>query len=333
MDMSSISEMAKKIRSGDPRATAQGISLIEDGVSGSDHLLDLLSADVGNAFRIGITGAPGSGKSSLVTALTEKFIEENRQIGIVAVDPSSPFSGGALLGDRIRMGDIRHPNVFIRSMASRGHSGGLAPTSLQVCDTLDASGKDLLIVETVGTGQSDVDVKDLVDTTVLVLTPESGDSIQAMKAGIMEIGDIIVINKKDRGGADRIEQELRSMFQMRRAQTTDDPEQPDEIDEPIIQTSARDEENIDVLFEQIQKKWAAHDRGTPEDHTTREKRRKQLTLILNSRLKTEMAQNERVQSLTNSALDKIEDGQLSPYGAARDILRELGLLTEEHEPS
>lgn len=331
--MSSIPELASKIRSGAPRATARGISLIENGESGSDDLLDLLSGDVGRAHRIGITGAPGSGKSSLVTSLTERFIEQDLHIGIVAVDPSSPFSGGALLGDRIRMGDIRHPNVFIRSMASRGHSGGLAPTSLQVCDVLDAAGKELLIVETVGTGQSDVDVKDLVDTTVLVLTPESGDSIQAMKAGIMEIGDIIVINKKDRGGADKIEQELRSMFQMRRAETADDSARTDDIEESIIQTSARDDENITELFDLIQRQWTEKPEKDLQDHTSRNKRRKQLDLILNSRLKSELESNERVQSLKNSALTKIQNGDLSPYGAARDILRELGLLSESNGSS
>jgi LAO/AO transport system kinase len=333
MDTKQLSSLANQIRSGHTRSIAKAISMIENGEAGASELLDLLSEDIGQAYRIGITGAPGSGKSSIVTSLTEQFIENDPSIGIVAVDPSSPFSGGALLGDRVRMSDLRHPGVFIRSMASRGQSGGLAPTSLQVCDLLDASGKDLIIIETVGTGQSDVDVKDLVDTTVLVLTPESGDSIQAMKAGIMEIGDIIVINKKDRGGADRVEQELRSIFRMRRAETAGDDHADPDLDESIVQTSVRDDENLDELFELIQERWTTDRAAQPDEKDLDQKRRTHLDLILQSRVKQLLDNSARVHTLKEEALDKIRSGTQSAYSAARDILQALGLQNEEGPPS
>ncbi len=333
MDTQELSHLAERIRSGHTRSTARAISMIENGEAGACELLDLLSDDIGQAYRIGITGAPGSGKSSIVTSLTDQFIDNDPSIGIVAVDPSSPFSGGALLGDRVRMSEIRHPGVFIRSMASRGQSGGLAPTSLQVCDLLDASGKELIMIETVGTGQSDVDVKDLVDTTVLVLTPESGDSIQAMKAGIMEIGDIIVINKKDRGGADRVEQELRSIFRMRRAETAGEDDTELDLEESIVQTSVRNDENLDTLFELIQERWTTSSASPPDEKQMDVKRRTHLNLILQTRVRQILKNSEHVKRLKEDALDKIRTGQQSAYSAVRDLLQSLGLPSDDETAS
>jgi len=322
MKGSEAKKRADAIRSGETRSIARAISSIEEGVEGTDALLDELFGDVGGAHRVGVTGPPGSGKSSLITRLTERLIDREKSVGIVAVDPSSPFSGGALLGDRVRMSDIRHPLVFIRSMASRGTSGGLAPTTLQVSDVLDASGKDFLLIETVGVGQSEVDVRSLVDTTMLVLTPDSGDSIQAMKAGLMEIGDPIVINKKDRGGADRVEQQIRSILNMRRTTTSGAPDPDEQRDVSILQTSARDDEGVDALFDLMmnRRREATGETGRAR---SAELVTRQLELVLRDRL---LGKLERVPSLVErkqEAVQRILEGTLSPYGAAREIVDKI----------
>ncbi len=320
MSSDNINKLVSEIRSGETRAIARVLSRIEDDGEATDELLDRLFPDVGGAYRVGITGPPGSGKSSLVTRLTERFIDREQSVGIVAVDPSSPFSGGALLGDRVRMSEIRHPLVFIRSMASRGTSGGLAPTTLQACDVLDASGKDLLLIETVGVGQSEVDVQALVDTIVLVLTPESGDSIQAMKAGLMEIGDPIVINKKDRGGADRVEQELRTILNMRGTTTSGEVDQQEERDVEILQTSARDDEGLDELFDLLIERSM---NGTASRSS--ERLLSQLDLVLQGRLIDNFERNTSLAERKRNAIERIQNGEISPYGAAREIVRELGI--------
>ncbi len=193
---------------GDKRAIGRAISVVEAGRGSgrepAEALLDALFAHTGRAFRLGITGPPGAGKSTLVTALTKQYRKRGLSVGIVAVDPTSPYSGGALLGDRIRMLDLAlEPGVFIRSMAARGALGGLSRAAQGAADVLDASGKDIVIVETVGVGQSELEIAAMADATVVVLVPESGDAVQAMKAGLMEIADLFVINKSDRPGAEQ----------------------------------------------------------------------------------------------------------------------------------
>lgn len=209
---SSIQAWVELVRGGDPRALARAITTIENGSAESGALLRQLFPYTGKAQVIGITGAPGAGKSTLVDALAREYRKQERTMGIVAVDPTSPFSGGAILGDRIRM--LAHhadSGIFIRSMATRGFLGGLARTTTDVVTALDASGKDLVLIETVGVGQDEVDVVRLADVTVLILVPGMGDDVQTIKAGIMEIADIFVINKSDREGADRVEREIRAM--------------------------------------------------------------------------------------------------------------------------
>ncbi len=197
-------------------ALARAISVVEDGRPGYQQLLAALHGRVGRAQRLGITGPPGAGKSTLTAALVRHYREEGETVGVVAVDPSSPFSGGALLGDRIRMNELAtDPGVFIRSMATRGSLGGLALASKEVADVMDAWGFDRVILETVGVGQSELDVAAAADTTVVVLVPESGDSVQTMKAGLMEISDIFVVNKADRPGAERLARELEMMLGLR----------------------------------------------------------------------------------------------------------------------
>ncbi|MCU0649689.1 MAG: methylmalonyl Co-A mutase-associated GTPase MeaB [Gemmatimonadaceae bacterium] len=201
---------------GRPAALARAISVVEDHRPGFDQLLARLHAQTGRARRIGITGPPGAGKSTLTTALCRALREAGRTVGIVCVDPTSPFSGGALLGDRIRMEQVAlDPGVFIRSMATRGSLGGLARATREACDVLDAFGKEVILIETVGVGQSELDVARTADTTLVVLTPESGDSIQTLKAGVMEIADCFVVNKADRPGADRLKHDIELMLGLR----------------------------------------------------------------------------------------------------------------------
>jgi LAO/AO transport system kinase len=202
----------EQIRSGDPRALARAISIVENRAPGWSELLKALFAHSGKARVIGLTGAPGAGKSTLVDQLARFYRKEDRTVGIIAVDPTSPYTGGAILGDRIRMQDhFSDPGIYIRSMATRGALGGLARTTADVTTVLDASGRDLVLIETVGVGQDEVDIVRLADITVVILVPGMGDDVQTIKAGIMEIADIFVINKSDREGAERVEREIRSL--------------------------------------------------------------------------------------------------------------------------
>jgi len=211
-----IEDLIRRFRAGERTALARAISIVENLRPGFDSLLHHLHPLLGGAHRIGVTGPPGAGKSTLTSRLTSRYREQGDRVGIVAVDPTSPFTGGALLGDRIRMSDVSlDPGVFIRSMATRGSLGGLATTSREVADLLDGFGFERVITETVGVGQSELEIADTADTTVVVLVPESGDAIQAMKAGLMEIADVFVINKADRPGADRLAQELELMLHLR----------------------------------------------------------------------------------------------------------------------
>ena len=202
----------QQLRSGDARALARAISTVENRDPGWSELLKSLFPHTGHARVIGLTGAPGAGKSTLVDQLAKHYRKENRSVGIVAVDPTSPYTGGAILGDRIRMQDhFADPGIYIRSMATRGSLGGLAGTTADVTTVLDASGRDLIMIETVGVGQDEVDIVRLADVTVVILVPGMGDDVQTIKAGIMEIADIFVINKSDREGAERVEREIRVM--------------------------------------------------------------------------------------------------------------------------
>lgn len=202
----------EQIHSGDPRALARAISIVENRAPGWPELLKTLFPHSGKARVIGLTGAPGAGKSTLVDQLARLYRKENRTIGIIAVDPTSPYTGGAILGDRIRMQDhFSDPGIYIRSMATRGALGGLARTTADVATVLDASGRDLVLIETVGVGQDEIDIVRLAEVTVVILVPGMGDDVQTIKAGIMEIADIFVINKSDREGAERVEREIRAL--------------------------------------------------------------------------------------------------------------------------
>ena len=204
--------MVEQLRAGDSRALARVISAVENRTPGWSELLKALFPHTGRARILGLTGAPGAGKSTLVDQLARLYRKENRTVGIIAVDPTSPYTGGAILGDRIRMQEhFSDPGIYIRSMATRGSLGGLARTTADVATVLDASGRDLVMIETVGVGQDEVDIVRLADITVVILVPGMGDDVQIIKAGIMEIADIFVINKSDREGAERVEREIRAL--------------------------------------------------------------------------------------------------------------------------
>jgi LAO/AO transport system kinase len=210
--VSSVHTLIPGLRSGDPRALARAISAVENRQPGWSDLLKSLFPHTGNARILGLTGAPGAGKSTLVDQLAKHYRKENQTVGIIAVDPTSPYTGGAILGDRIRMQDhYADPGIYIRSMATRGSLGGLARTTADVASVLDASGRDRILIETVGVGQDEVDIVRLADVTIVILVPGMGDDVQTIKAGIMEIADIFVVNKSDREGAERVEREIRAM--------------------------------------------------------------------------------------------------------------------------
>jgi LAO/AO transport system kinase len=229
------------IRAGNPRALARAITSVENRDKQSHELLKTLFEHSGKARILGLTGSPGAGKSTLVDALAREYRLQGKTIGIVAVDPTSPFSGGAILGDRIRMSSHHSdPGIFIRSMATRGALGGLSHTTADIATVLDASGRDLVMIETVGVGQDEIDIVRLADVTIVILVPGMGDDVQSIKAGIMEIADVFVINKADRDGADRVEREIRAMQSLAHPRT-------DNWTPPVVKTIASDGTGVPEL--------------------------------------------------------------------------------------
>jgi LAO/AO transport system kinase len=233
-----------RLASGDARALARAISMVENRSPGWSELLKSVFPKTGRARILGLTGAPGAGKSTLVDQLAKHYRKHGRTVGIIAVDPTSPYSGGAILGDRIRMQDhFSDPGIYIRSMATRGSLGGLARATADVATVLDAAGRDLIMIETVGVGQDEIDIVRLADITIVILVPGMGDDVQSIKAGIMEIADIFVINKSDRDGADRVEREIRALQSL--------AVRTDHWTPPIVKTVASEGKGIDRLADAI----------------------------------------------------------------------------------
>ncbi|HUZ99525.1 MAG TPA: methylmalonyl Co-A mutase-associated GTPase MeaB [Gaiellaceae bacterium] len=300
------------VRDGDRRALARAITLVENGDPLAYGVVADLYPSTGHAYAVGITGPPGVGKSSLISALVRHVRAQDATVGVVSVDPSSPFSKGALLGDRIRLSDhFLDPGVFIRSMGTRGHLGGLAEATLQALLVLDAAGKDVVFLETVGAGQSEVEVIGIADTVVLVLMPGSGDSVQALKAGIMEIPDVIAINKMDHPAAKTMLNEVRSILALDR----DSDWRP-----PIILTEATRGEGVPELWEKI----AAHRAHLEESGQLDERRRNNLAgevfAVASARAKTHLENAVSDDPELRRLLDEVQRRELDPLTAVREIL-------------
>ncbi len=316
--MITTEDLTKQVLAGSPRALARVITWVENSDPRAAKCLEELHPHMGHALILGLTGSPGAGKSSLTDQITHHFRKRDKTVGIVAVDPSSPFTGGALLGDRIRMN--RHagdPGVFIRSMATRGFLGGLAQTTDNVVKAMDASGKDIVIVETVGVGQDEIDIMRIADTICLILAPGYGDIIQSMKAGVMEIADIYVINKSDHAGADQLYTEVNSRI-LQDTQIKKSPWTP-----PVVKTVATEKRGIDDLVEAI----GSHQCQLKESGAILEKRRERIRqqtfqmihFALFQLMEKELAQNGRLERLVDAIIERKEN----PYRAMREIVDEF----------
>jgi LAO/AO transport system kinase len=309
--MDTAAHLLHALRQGQPRALARAISWMEDGHPQARELMRLAWPHLGHAMVIGITGAPGTGKSTLTDRLAQTFRAEGLRVGILAVDPTSPFSGGAILGDRIRMAGLADdPGVFIRSMATRGALGGLARAAQDAIDLLDAAGHDVVLVETVGVGQDEVDVVSCVQSCCVVLVPGMGDDIQAIKAGIMEVADLFVLNKADREGVERVEQEIAAMKGLGRATGWDTP---------ILRTVATTGAGMGELLAQLR----AHGLWLREHGGLARKARERAALRFRTLLAEEAAQ--RFQARAGAAriaglIQAIAEHQLDPYAAVDAVL-------------
>jgi LAO/AO transport system kinase len=316
-----LDALVEGVRGGDRRALARAITLIENSDALAYDLIRELYPHTGKSYSVGVTGPPGVGKSSLISALVRHVRADGAGVGVISVDPSSPFTQGALLGDRIRLVDhFLDPEVFIRSMGTRGHLGGIAEATLQAALVLDAAGKDLLFLETVGTGQSEVEIISIADTVLLVLMPGSGDSIQALKAGIMEIPDVIAVNKRDHPAAKTMLNEVRSILSL----SEDTGWQA-----PIVLTEAVRGEGVEELWEKVQ----AH-RAHLEDNGLLEDRRAdhlagEVFAVASARAKTHLEQAVADDPELRRLLDEVQRRELDPLTAVREIMQKV-FKVDEH---
>jgi len=310
-----VERLVEGVRTGDRRALARAITLIESSDGRAYELIKELYPETGRAYVVGVTGPPGVGKSSLISALIRHVRAQERSVGVISVDPSSPFTRGALLGDRIRLADhFLDPEVFIRSMGTRGHLGGLAEATLQAALLLDAAGKELLFLETVGAGQSEVEIITIADTVLLVLMPGSGDSIQALKAGIMEIPDVIAVNKRDHPAAKTMVNEVRSILSL----DTDEGWRP-----PIVLTEAVQGEGVEELWGKIEE----HRRYLEENDLLAERRAQHLAgevfAVASARAKNHLEQAVKDSPELLRLLGEVQQRELDPLSAVREILEKV----------
>jgi LAO/AO transport system kinase len=309
--MTVAQDLIARLRQGDRRAAARAISIVEDEATGAAELVAGLYPHVGRAKRIGLTGPPGAGKSTLVQAIALELRARGQTVGIVAVDPTSPFTGGALLGDRIRMDRVAtDPGVFIRSMASRGSLGGLSRKATEAADVLDAFGRDWILMETVGVGQSEVDIAQAADTTVVVFSPEAGDGVQAMKAGLMEIAEVFCVNKADREGSERLVRDLEGALELlpKRGWVP-----------PVVRTIAQSGEGVKELLEAVSKHQSAIEASGELAQRKEKRARTRIQQIVEDRVLRETWKGRK--ELLDELARRVARGETTPYSAADEILR------------
>jgi len=315
-----IEKWAAQIRTGETRAISRAITAIENHAPESEPLLKILFPQTGAAYLTGITGAPGTGKSTLVDRLAAYHRKHGDSVGVIAVDPTSPYTGGAILGDRIRMqSHAADAGIFIRSMATRGFLGGLARATAEVALLLDAAGKRQILIETVGVGQDEIDIVRLADCVVVVLVPGLGDDIQNMKAGLMEIGDIFVLNKSDREGADRLEEQLHAMLSLVMPRDGWHP--------PVIRTVGTENKGIDMLADTITRFRAHFESGGERTRKHTEHWRNHLLELLESRLVERALHAAGGEAALNGLAADVAERRKDPFTAVAEILAKSGLQT------
>ncbi len=295
-------------------AIARAITLVENELPAGEALLHTLFPHTGRAYRIGVTGPPGAGKSTLTNKLAIHYRREGRTVGIIAVDPTSPFTGGAVLGDRVRMNDVElDAGVFIRSMASRGSLGGLSKTAAEAADVLDAAGMEIILLETVGVGQSELDIAGAADTTIVVLVPESGDAVQAMKAGLMEIADIFVMNKADRAGAEQAIQAMTTILGLRQS--------PAALP-PVIATVASEGKGVEDVVGAIRLHREALQKHEGLSAKRKERLQNRITELVVDRVRKQLWTPVR-RTLLSQGVDDVVRGKRTPYDVARELVENL----------
>lgn len=305
--------MIEHLLAGDRRTVARAISQVENDTPLAKDILSSVYPQTGRAYRVGITGPPGAGKSTLTNKLARYYRLQQKKVGIIAVDPTSPFTGGALLGDRVRMSDVElDEGVFIRSMASRGSLGGLSKKAKEAADVLDAAGNDVILMETVGVGQSELDIASAADTTVVVLVPESGDGIQAMKAGLMEIADFFVLNKADRPGADQAVMSLKMILGFR--SHTVESWMPD-----VLKTQASEGKGIEEVAAYIQKHREFLESSGELERKRKSRLESRIREIVENQLRIEFWTSERSRKL-HEKLDLLFQRRSNPYDVAAGLL-------------
>ena len=346
----SSDRLIEDFNAGKPAALARVVSIVENHRDGFEQILGSLHPRTGRARRVGMTGPPGAGKSTITSLLVKSFRDQGLKVGVIAVDPTSPFTGGALLGDRVRMESVAlDPGVFIRSMATRGSLGGLAAATREVADVLDAFGFDRLVIETVGVGQSELDVARTADSTLLVLVPESGDSIQTLKAGVMEVADIFVVNKADRPGADRLRNDVELMLGLRKgvsfgnmpahhgvdlkrvnparvAREAAASANPVDWTPPVLSAIATKGEGIDDIVAAIDRHFAYLERSGTLRSRRRERMRERVMDVVERKVSDRLWKDPRTRAWLEEQLPSVEEGTATPFAVADQLLRQSAEL-------